>query len=491
MTIRQLVGDARVALEQVDAESVQTVITSPPYYGLRDYGTAPLVWGQSCCEHPHEWGDSEVRQFTAPPGTAKQASNQGASAVVGRSALCQHQHNWSLVASDGQSGGHSTRQLTNAGSFFAPQAQAQGTCACGAWLGSLGLEPLPEMFIEHLVEIFRGVRRVLRPDGLLWVNLGDSYAGSGKGPSNSLNRSNPHSHDAGKAMRGLNRLTDTPTEWIPVPKQRIGPQEHTIGHGLVPGLKPKDLMMMPSRLAIALQGDGWWLRSMIPWLKRNCMPESCNDRPTSAIEYWFLFSKSRRYYWNADAIRTASQPAPTAAINRPDWTPRPKDGLARESFRTAERVYHPLGRQRRNSDWFIESWQGLMLDDDGDPMAFVVNPQPFKGSHFATFPPRLIEPMIRAATRPGDTVLDPFGGAGTVGLVADRLGRDAVLIDLKPEYSAMATDRIVGDAPMFVQMEGGASMPPSESVQDKQAALGKRTYSGFNARWDAKERGSA
>ena len=313
MSISLLAGDCRQTLVGLEPESVQCVITSPPYFGLRDYGTEPLVWG--------------------------------------------------------------------------------------GWTGSLGLEPTPEMYVEHLVEVFRQVKRVLRPDGLLWLNLGDSYAG--KRGNSAARPGFDNKAAAGHADFRFNG-TDVPA-----------------------GLKRKDLLLTPWRVATALQADGWWLRSMIPWLKRNAMPESVMDRPATTVEYVLLLAKSERYYWNAESVRLPN---------------------ARESS-------HPSGRNRRTADWFLESWQGLILDEDDDPLALVVNGIPFKGAHYATFPPKLIEPMVQVSTRAGDSVLDPFAGAGTVGLVADRLGRHAVLCELKPDYANIAGDRITGDAPLFVQLE--------------------------------------
>lgn len=418
MSIRQLLGDCRVTLDAVEPESIQCCVTSPPYYGLRDYGTPPLVWG----------GDSDCSHIWPDPVRGPWANElPSAKSVTSRNNAF-----------------HETMGKT-AGQF----------CPCGAWRGSLGLEPTPEMFIAHLTEVFRAVRRVLRPDGVVWLNLGDSYAGSGKGPSNSLNKSNPHSHEAGKAMkRGLNNLQDTPTSWMPL--QRVGPQEHTIGLGRVPGLKPKDLMMMPARVAMALQADGWTLRAQLPWLKKNCMPGSEKDRPTNSVEYVFLLSKSRRYFWDYEAARRNGQP----------WSTKKPDGW--DTGAGGHGTIHRNGREKgvntgeiregrnwRTGDLFFESWQGLLVDDDAEPLALVVNPTPFKGSHFATFPPKMVEPMVKASTRPGDVVLDPFAGAGTVGLVADRLGRGAVLCELKPDYGEMSAGRIVSDAPLFVEIEGG------------------------------------
>jgi DNA modification methylase len=393
MSIRLLEGDCRVTLPLLEPTSVQCVITSPPYWGLRDYGTPPLVWGGDA--HEHEWGVPVLRRLQDGTVSPKQSTHRGNSGV-GFEAVCQF-------------------------------------CVCGAWLGSLGLEPDPSLYIEHLVECFREVKRVLRDDGTLWLNLGDSYAGSGKGPSESL-------------------------QPLASQMQRVGPQPHTIGSGRVLGAKPKDLLMMPFRVAQALQQDGWYLRSVIPWVKRNSMPESVTDRPSTSVEYVFLLAKKPRYYWDADAVR---MPLPQSSVSRLAQDVPSQAGTLRANG--GAKTNGPLravgnvdtGRNRRNSDWFFETWQGLMLDEDDDPLALVVNPAPYVGAHYATFPPKLVAPMVKASTRPGDLVLDPFGGAGTVGLVADRLGRDALLCELSSDYGDQAGQRLVGDAPLLVDLQRG------------------------------------
>lgn len=459
-----MLGDCRDSLRSLPSASVQSVITSPPYYGLRDYGLPPLAW---------------------PDG----------------------------------------------------------------WCGSHGLEPTPELYLQHEVEIFSEVKRVLRDDGTLWLNLGDSYAGSGKGPTGSNGIGD---------QRERQGFTGNPGRFAT--STLLGGQATNLHqNGRQPwgaGYKPKDLMLLPFRVAMALQADGWYVRSCIPWLKRNSMPESVTDRPSSAVEYVFLLSKSPRYFWDADAVRVSSPenlPVPGGNAgtippghpteNHPD---KHHNGLMNGAGREPS-------RNRRNSDWFFESWQGLLLDECDAPQALLVNPQPFSGAHFATFPPKLVEPMVKASTsergqcpecgaawaRETDkqslshkprgywqstraaghmsipqhggtlgvevmttgwratcahadlepepqTVLDPFAGAGTVGLVADRLNRDAVLLDLKPDYHLMASDRVTQDAPLFVQLEAGLFDGDLQPAPDnKQDALGKRTYSGFNARWDA------
>jgi DNA modification methylase len=408
MSIRLLTGDCRETLSTQPTASVQAVITSPPYYGLRDYGTPPLVWGGDA-EHEHEW-DVSLRSVERGAGNWTQAAN----------------------GTELRTGVHQTRFKGDVVAARATEREnvATAICSCGAWLGSLGLEPTPELFIEHLVEVFRHVRRVLRDDGVLWLNLGDSYVSNGRYDA---------AYESSHKRQALSART---SEKYASGDLRPGSKRL--------GLKPKDLMMMPFRVAMALQQDGWWLRSVIPWIKFSAMPESVTDRPASAIEYWFMLTKSARYFYDPESVRQRS-------VN-----PLRQRNQERIGGTNGDSVRHSKGsvvdgtqssRSFRNTDLFIRSWQGLMLDEQDDPLALVVNPAPFTGSHFATFPPKLVEPMVKASTRTGDTVLDCFSGVGTVGLVADRLQRNAILCELKPEYVDMGSARITNDAPMFADLD--------------------------------------
>jgi DNA modification methylase len=286
--------------------------------------------------------------------------------------------------------------------------------------GQIGLEESPAEYIEKMVEVFRGVRRVMRKDATLWLNVGDSYAGSGKGPSNSLNKNNPHSHEAALTMRGMNPLEGTPTEWLSVPE----------------GMKPKDLMGIPWMLAFALRADGWYLRSDIIWAKPNPMPESVTDRPTKAHEYLFLLSKSPRYFYDAEAIREITGHEATAEeyeeARKETW---PSGGIERHAgaYKNAHApaLTHPAGRNRRTV-WTIAT-------------------EPYPEAHFATFPRKLVQPCILAGCPIGGTVLDPFGGSGTTAEVALEYGRRAILIELKPEYVELQRKRLapVAGRPML------------------------------------------
>ena len=322
MTVRILIGDALARLRELPDESVHCCVTSPPYWGLRDYGV------------------------------------------------------------DGQ----------------------------------IGLEPTPGSCVDKLVLVFAEVRRVLRPDGTLWLNLGDSYT--------SGNRVEHGSRIGEKQAtnRGANLTTAAPRPMQPA------------------GLKPKDLVGIPWTVAFALRSDGWYLRSDIIWHKPNPMPESVTDRPTKSHEYVFLLAKSERYFYDADAIREPDAGTDHARTVLDGPSLEPSGGLKsrHKGIRTTE------GR----------NGQGRNIRT-----VWPITTRPFPGSHFATMPPALAERCILAGCPVGGTVLDPFGGAGTTGLVADRLQRDAVLIELNPAYAEMARERIKGAAPMFadVELERGAA----------------------------------
>lgn len=259
-------GNALTVLQALPSESVQCVITSPPYWGLRDYGI-----------------DNQI-----------------------------------------------------------------------------GLEPSLAQFLNRLTFVFAEVKRVLKPDGTLWLNIGDSYTSGNRG-YRATDKKNP--------ARAMNVRPPTPD-----------------------GLKPKDLIGVPWRLAFALQDDGWFLRSDVVWNKPNAMPESVQDRPIRSHEYLFMLTKSERYYYDRAAVR---EPADLG------------------------------GLRHRRTVWNV-------------------NTKPFAGAHFATFPPELIRPCVLASSRPGDFILDPFFGSGTVGLVAQEENRQYIGIELNPEYVNMAAARLHG-----------------------------------------------
>lgn len=327
MTWKILQGDCRAMLATLPDSSAQTCVTSPPYWGLRDYGV------------------------------------------------------------DGQ----------------------------------LGLEPTPAEYVANMVEVFRDVRRVLRDDGTLWLNLGDSYAAGKCGRDDedeeSLRR-RFEEYGTGRPKAGRKGANGA---------ARKAPE----------GLKPKDLVGIPWAVAFALRADGWYLRSDIIWSKPNPMPESVTDRPTKAHEYLFLMSKSERYFYDADAIK---EPAIHAGrVVKASDAQTAKNGQKGDFGATA------FGFTQHDTE---------VGDSRNRRTVWTVATTPFTDAHFATFPTKLIQPCIMAGAPVGGVVLDPFNGAGTTGLVATRLQRSYVGIELNPEYVEMARRRIEGDAPLFNMASG-------------------------------------
>jgi site-specific DNA-methyltransferase (adenine-specific) len=270
--------------------------------------------------------------------------------------------------------------------------------------GQIGLEETPEAYVAKLVEVFREVRRVLRDDGTLWLNLGDSYASTG-------GKSQPQpdaSGGVGNKKLGTRRQQGSSASYGGFVRP------NTITHGL----KPKDLIGIPWRVAFALQADGWYLRQDIVWHKPNPMPESVTDRCTKAHEYIFLLSKSERYYYDIDAMKEKAVKGDSGAGAR-NYT-----GINGRERLTQSESSRIEGRNRR-SVWTIAT-------------------QPYPGAHFAAFPPDLIRPCIQAGCPPNGLVLDPFGGSGTTAQVAIQEGRNAVIIELNPKYVELAQKRISG-----------------------------------------------
>lgn len=335
-TATLLQGNALSVLRTLPPGAFQCCVTSPPYYGLRDYGTGTWTGGDPDCEH-------------------------------------------------------------------------RGDCQCGAHRVDLqiGLEATPELYVERLVEVFEQVRRVLRDDGTLWLNMGDSYANDGKWGGSSGGK---------KHAQGLHG-------------------ESGVGRGKRDtGLKPKDLLGMPWRVAFALQAAGWWLRSEVIWDKVNPMPESVKDRPTKAHETIFLLAKSERYFYDAEAVREPDVGADhrRSVLHKPE----PSGGI------------HPPNRGIRKATG--RNGEGRNLRS-----VWTFTTRPYSGAHFATFPPEMAERCIRAGSREGDAILDPFGGAGTTAMVALRLGRSATSIELNPAYVEMQERRIRGDAPLLNEVSRG------------------------------------
>ena len=266
--------------------------------------------------------------------------------------------------------------------------------------GQLGLEKTPEEYVEKMVKVFREVKRVLKKDGTCFLNLGDSYAGS-------------TGQTGGKGLNTYQKEANATNSMMKPSK--------------INGLKPKDLCMIPARVAIALQSDGWWLRQDIIWHKPNPMPESVQDRCTKSHEFIFLLTKSAKYYYDNNAIR---EPVSDVSLKRAEYgwdCDRPStknasmNGEGIHTKKMGNRFVNPDGRNKR-SVWTITT-------------------KPYKDAHFAVFPPTIPELCIKAGSKEGDTVLDPFFGSGTTGWVAQRLGRQWIGIELNAEYIKIAEKR--------------------------------------------------
>ena len=255
--------------------------------------------------------------------------------------------------------------------------------------GQIGLEPSITDYLERLVNAFRSVRKVLKPDGVLWLNMGDTYT-------------------CGKSQRRC-------------------------------GLKPKNLMGVPWRLALALQRDGWYLRRDVIWHKPNAMPEAVLDRPCTDHEYLFMLTKSYRYYYDSD--KTLEPVSGTAHPRGAGVNPKSKQPGRHSRVWVDRDPSHSPARKSRQNESYASAVCGLVTMRRKRSVWSVAT-RPFRGAHFATFPPKLVEPCILTSSRPGDTILDPFAGTGTVGEVAARIGRKSTLIELNPDYVAIMKSRL-------------------------------------------------
>jgi len=350
-------------------ERVQCVVTSPPYWGLRKYAGLPdLVWGDNHCGH--QWGD-------LIPNPMCKSGKHGPASILTKTADEQH----------------AVRKESNQGSFCS---------LCGTWKGQYGLEPTPEMYIQHTIGILREIRRVLRKDGVVFWNIGDSYV-SGK----SRYSSKPHTISGGKD-RGDNHSQKPDQYYHPI-------------------LKDKDLCLIPFRVAIAAQEDGWWVRSIIIWSKPNPMPESVTDRPTESHEYILMLTKSARYYFDQDAVREP--------VKDPDEL--------RYRYQLRQSKNYDLRNTDKGQQWADGSsmTEEQILAGRNIRSVWEFPTQPYPEAHFAVFPEKLPEICIKAASKPDDLVLDPFMGSGTTLWMAKKLGRRGVGYELSEEYCQLALER--------------------------------------------------
>ena len=390
----------------IASETVQCVVTSPPYWGLRDYGTARWEGGEVGCEHL-----DAIHTSDPVPPRFRQCDKCGRlcktkwvawGSVESSCDNCNIRSTDTDVETRGIWSG--VKDSSCSEDWTTRKTRQTNLCKCGARRidSQLGLEPTPEAYVANMVAVFREVWRVLKNDGIIFVNLGDSYAGNGQsGPQNGLSRAADIAAPR-KNPRNANRQERLE---IDRPCRSLG------------NLKPKDVVGIPWMVAFALRADGWYLRSDIIWHKPNPMPESVTDRPTKAHEYLFLLAKGERYFYDAEAIAERSVD-PESHNGR---NPRNDDKFVGQPFSEIRGGFSKIAAgttyptRNRRTVWSIAT-------------------QPYSGAHFATFPEKLVEPCILAGSRPGDYVLDPFVGSGTVIRVATRHQRKGVGTDLNLAY---------------------------------------------------------
>lgn len=381
MSTRILVGHVLDMLKTLPDEHVQACVTSPPYWGLRDYGTKPVAW---------------------PAIT------------------------------------------------YSPMPGLSACVEVPAMICSLGIEPTLDSFIGHMILVFREVRRVLKDDGTVWMNMGDSYAGNrGREQGPAITSKNKTSSFDGQVAQRNAMTASRRRDNEPIPRSDVR----------IAGLKPKDLVGQPWRLALALQADGWWLRQDIIWQKLNPMPESVRDRCTKAHEYVFLLAKSARYFYDFEAMQKPCSESTNARVAQDveaqAGSLRAHAGEGRGGKPMKAMVRKLPGNDdsgTKNNESFNQAMV-VMPAARNRRSVWTVGTEPFKEAHFATFPTELIRPCIEASTPIGGTVLDIFFGAGTTGLVCDRLQRNCIGIELNPVYAEIARRRIVGESTLLADVE--------------------------------------
>lgn len=373
-------GNCLTKLKELPDNSIQMCVTSPPYFNLRDYGTGHWEGGDPNCEH--------------------------------KGKLIASNHNFNYADGRGSNGEIRSNICEKCGAIKVDE--------------QIGLEETPEQFVDKLVQVFHEVKRVLKEDGTLWINIGDSYCNS-----NGFERSDSEWKRKGRADakandRNLTSLHNT-------------------------GLKTKDLIGIPWMLAFALRADGWYLRQDIIWHKTNPMPASVEDRCTSSHEYIFLLSKSPKYYFNYEAIMEDSTKDVTSEFYFGGNKYVENDtGICDASHRTySGNPYIPNGRRRKRDVWQV-------------PVSSS------RDSHFATYPKKLIEPCILAGSREGDTILDPFNGSGTTGIVAMQWGRKYIGCELNPEYIAITEARFEKElqGAVYIKNNGTTVVAKREGLWD-------------------------
>jgi DNA modification methylase len=382
---RTVYNKSCTSMDELKDESIQMCVTSPPYWGLRKYaGEQDLIWGGDN-HHEHIWCQDIIRKDR---GIAK-----GSTAIVGN-------------------------QLNEVSGIETNQGNICGRC--GAWHGSYGLEPTPELYISHSIEILREIKRVLRKDGVVFWNIGDSYWGG-------------NGHKAGETNPGKEYYTKDTDNYANVSKNKHD------------SLKPKDLCLIPFHMAIEAQRDGWWVRSVIIWSKNNPMPESVKDRPTESHEYILMLTKSAKYYWDQEAVL------------EPSTTDLPRTTKNGDGNGVLGSYGHFGNRKMEDADKSIggngSGFKGHSGNYDangellGNPLGrnlrsvWSFPTHPYKEAHFATFPEELPERCIKAGSKECDIVLDPFAGSGTTLEVATKLGRKSVGYEISTEYCELIIKR--------------------------------------------------